>query len=190
MPVTIGAKESTFADPLGLLTDCHRRIERFLGVLRTVAGQNSGGPLSPEHARALEAALNYFRDAAPKHHADEEQDLFPQLRALDRPEAEALLRRMAQLEEQHRAAALCHAEIDSLGRRWLSTNRLSEPDVARFKDLVSILDNLYPPHIAQEESEVFPFARAVLSESAKQMLGRRMAERRGAPFEAAWRGES
>ncbi len=190
MPVTIGAKESTFADPLGLLTDCHRRIERFLGVLRTVAERNSGGPLSPEHARALETALNYFRDAAPKHHADEEQGLFPQLRALDRPEAEALFRRMAELEQEHRAAALCHAELDSLGRCWLAANHLSEPDTARFKDRISALDNLYPTHIAHEESEVFPFARSVLSESAKQMLGRRMAERRGAPFEAAWRGES
>jgi hemerythrin-like domain-containing protein len=190
MPVTIGAKESTFADPLGLLADCHRRIERFLGVLRAVAERNSTGSLSPEHAHALEAALNYFRDAAPKHHADEEQDLFPQLRALDSPEAEALLRRMAELEEQHRAAASCHAELDSLGRRWLDANHLSEPDGSRFKELVATLDNLYPSHIAHEESEVFPFARAALSESAKHTLGRRMAERRGAPFEAAWRGES
>ncbi len=190
MPVTIGAKESTFADPLGLLTDCHRRIERFLAVLRTVAEQNSGGPLTPEHATALEAALNYFRDAAPKHHADEEQDLFPQLRALDRPETEALFRRMAELEQQHRAAALCHAELDSLGRRWLAENHLSEPDAARFKDRIAALDSLYPAHIAHEESEVFPFARAALSDNAKQILGRHMAERRGAPFEASWRGES
>ncbi len=182
MPVTIGAKESNFADPLGLLAGCHRRIERFLGVLRSIAQTNPGGPLSPEHARALEAALNYFRDAAPKHHADEEQDLFPQLRALDRPEAGPLLSRLAELEAQHRSAALSHAELDSLGRRWLAENRLSEPDAARFTDLTAALDNLYPAHIAHEESEVFPFAQAVLSNNAKHALGRRMAERRGAPF--------
>lgn len=34
MPVTIGAKrESDFTDPLGMLSDCHRRVERFLQAL-------------------------------------------------------------------------------------------------------------------------------------------------------------
>ena len=31
MPITIGAApEGSFAEPLRLLSDCHRRIERFL----------------------------------------------------------------------------------------------------------------------------------------------------------------
>ena len=46
MPVTIGAKrESDFSDPLGMLSDCHRRIERFLHALIVVAGQARGGVL-------------------------------------------------------------------------------------------------------------------------------------------------
>ena len=40
MPITIGTRpESDYGDPLGLLSGCHRRIERFLdllgGLLRT-----------------------------------------------------------------------------------------------------------------------------------------------------------
>ncbi len=190
MPVTIGARESTFADPLGLLSDCHRRIERFLGVLRTVAQDSAGGPLDAEHARALEAALTYFRDAAPKHHADEEQDLFPQLRALGRPPVDAMLRCMAQLEDDHRSAALWHRELDSLGRWWLAQNRLEESAVVRFHELLAMLSKLYPSHIAHEETEVFPLAKAELSDAAKERLGRQMASRRGVPFDAAWRGES
>lgn len=38
MPIVIGAKrESDFTDPIGMLGDCHRRIERFLNVLLTIA---------------------------------------------------------------------------------------------------------------------------------------------------------
>jgi hypothetical protein len=35
MPVQIGAKAHSFSDPTGLLSDCHRRIEMFLGSLQT-----------------------------------------------------------------------------------------------------------------------------------------------------------
>lgn len=34
MPVQIGAPGYNFSDPTGLLSDCHRRIEMFLRVLR------------------------------------------------------------------------------------------------------------------------------------------------------------
>ena len=33
-----------FDERLGLLSDCHRRIEQFLGLLSTVAGGRRGGP--------------------------------------------------------------------------------------------------------------------------------------------------
>ena len=40
MPIVIGAKrESDFTDPIGMLGDCHRRIEMFLNVERLSAGQ-------------------------------------------------------------------------------------------------------------------------------------------------------
>jgi Hemerythrin HHE cation binding domain len=75
MPVQIGATAHNFSDPTGLLSDCHRRIEMFLRSLQTVA---SGGPkLDEERRRALDLALRYFREAAPKHTADEEESLFP-----------------------------------------------------------------------------------------------------------------
>lgn len=38
MPVQIGAKSHNFTDPTGLLSDCHRRVEMFLGTLEAVAG--------------------------------------------------------------------------------------------------------------------------------------------------------
>jgi len=38
MPVQIGAKTHNFTDPTGLLSDCYRRVEMFLGTLEAVAG--------------------------------------------------------------------------------------------------------------------------------------------------------
>ncbi len=47
MPITIGAKPAgDFSNPLELLSDCHRRIERFLAVLVKVARDARGGPLT------------------------------------------------------------------------------------------------------------------------------------------------
>ena len=37
MPVQIGASVHNFSDPTGLLSDCHRRIESFIGSLQAVA---------------------------------------------------------------------------------------------------------------------------------------------------------
>src|SRR6476620_7749063 len=110
MPIVIGAKpESNFADPIGLLTDCHRRVERFLSVLVQVSAQAQGGPLTGEQRTALETALRYFREAAPKHTADEEETLFPRLRAIGRPEVNAVLAKVDALEKDHTRAAESHA---------------------------------------------------------------------------------
>jgi hypothetical protein len=71
MPIQIGhGPDHDFDQPLGLLSDCHRRIEHFLRVLVAVDDRAAGGPLAADHRRALEGALRYFEVAAPKHTAD------------------------------------------------------------------------------------------------------------------------
>ncbi len=182
MPVTIGATENTFANPIGLLSDCHRRIERFLQALLTVTRGVQGGPLEAEHRNVLEAALKYFHNAAPKHTADEEDDLFPALRELGRPAVGAVLARLDQLEDEHKNAAAWHREVEELGQEWLRQNALSVPETARLVTLLTHLSDLYSSHIAVEEREIFPMAQQELSESARQIIGRRMAARRGVPF--------
>ncbi len=67
MPISIGASENTFANPIGLLSDCHRRIERFLQALLAVATQAGGGSLDAEHRRALEVAQIFSGGGAKAH---------------------------------------------------------------------------------------------------------------------------
>jgi hemerythrin-like domain-containing protein len=179
MPVIIGAKpESTFADPIGLLGDCHRRIERFLSVLMRIAAEGNGGPLSEEQRSAWDTALRYFREAAPKHTADEEESLFPRLRAIRRPEIQTLLARVDSLEEQHLCAARAHDEVDRLGRRWLSQGSLSSEPMFQLCTLLAHLAELYRHHIAVEDQEVFPLAAATLSPADRKAIGGEMASRR------------
>lgn len=177
MPIVIGAKpESNFADPIGLLTDCHRRIERFLNVLVRVAQDAHGGPLTAEQRAAFDNALRYFREAAPKHTADEESTLFPRLREC--PETRDVLLQVEALEADHQQADAAHAEIDRLGREWLDRDQLAPADADRLAALLTELSALYREHIAVEETAVFPAAKA-LTEADRLAMGQEMAARRG-----------
>jgi len=182
MPVTIGVAANTFINPIGLLSDCHRRIERFLQALLTVTSDTQGGSLDDEHRHALETSLKYFHHAAPKHTADEEEDLFPILRKIDRPDLQRVLARVDQLEHEHRTAIEWHREAEEIGERWLNQDHLSGEETIRLHELLTSLADLYRSHIAIEDQEVFPIAQKVLSESEKTRIGRSMASRRGIPF--------
>jgi hemerythrin-like domain-containing protein len=183
MPVSIGAtQESSFANPIGLLTNCHRRIERFLGVLVRVTTEAGEGPLSAEHRHAMETALSYFDRAAPLHTADEEEDLFPELRRADRPDIERIVARVSRLESEHHIATVWHHQVHDIGERWLLQDYLPPHEVAELQGVLTSLAELYRGHIAVEENEIFPVAEETLSAFAKEAIGRRMALRRGARF--------
>ena len=180
MPVNIGGgPEHGFDEPLGLLSDCHRRIERFLGVLARVAGDARGGALNGEQRKALDIALRYFREAAPKHTADEEESLFPRMRACAGREAEQALDRVAALEADHRRAEQLHAEVEALFNAWRDQGRLTSGPDARLRDAIEELQQIYGDHIRTEDEYVFPLAGRALDREAQLAIGREMAERRG-----------
>lgn len=171
-PVQIGQRESDFSNPLGLLSDCHRRIERFLGVLLKLSETKQGGELEPSEAASLRAALDYFRDAAPKHTADEEESLFPRMRAA------GALAGLADLESDHQLAETAHREVATLGRLWLAQGRLPEEPARRMTRLLRQLAEMYSRHIAVEDSEVFPEAARVLGAGELAQVGQEMKTRR------------
>lgn len=181
MPVQIGAKAHNFSNPTGLLSDCHRRIEMFLGALKVVA-TTIDQPLSEETAQALTAALRYFREAAPKHTADEEESLFPRLRGVNDPDARAALAQLEQLEKDHQWADALHAEVDRLGQRYLSKTRLSPVEVEKFRTAVDQLGSMYHQHIRVEDEMIFPVAARVLSQDDRASIAREMADRRNIGF--------
>ena len=182
VPIQIGGRrESDFTDPIGMLSDCHRRIERFLGTLIVVGREAHGGPLNNEQRTALESGLRYFREAAPKHTADEEESLFPRLRCIESPEAKAVLAQIDALEDDHDRADRSHREIERLGQRWLTEGQLTAEEAARFANRLAALSDLYQRHISLEDNVVFPSAKRLLASAETHAVGAEMAARRGVP---------
>src|SRR5215467_1039362 len=177
MPVQIGVKTHDFKEPLDLLSDCHRRIEMFLGILEAIAKCIDRAPNEEAH-RALESALRYFREAAPKHTADEEQSLFPRLRRLQTASVEHALSKIDELEKEHQWAETLHQEVDDLGRRYLIRGKLSSAEAGRFRNHVASLSAMYKRHISVEDSDLFPVAEGALPQADKLAIAEEMAKRR------------
>jgi hemerythrin-like domain-containing protein len=178
MPVQIGAKAHSFSDPTKLLSDCHRRVEMFLQSLEAVA-ENSHGPLTEEAARSLERALQYFREAAPKHTADEEESLFPRLRKISDPQLQSAMDKVEALEHDHRWAEPLHSLVDGLGQKYLQNGKLSDEEARRFRGSMRMLSAMYRRHIEIEDKYLFPIAEQVLSPELKAEIAAEMANRRG-----------
>jgi hemerythrin-like domain-containing protein len=177
MPVQIGAKTHDFSDPTGLLSDCHRRIEIFLGSLQRV-GEIINFPLTTEASGTLEAALRYFHEAAPKHSKDEEESLFPRLRQIHHPEIESALSTLDALPDDHRRADALHVEVHVLGVQCLEKGHFPPHDADRFRQAVNNLGSIYSQHIRIEDNVVFPAAKRALSSSQKSAIANEMASRR------------
>jgi hemerythrin-like domain-containing protein len=178
MAVQIGAAEPGFDDPVGLMTACHRRIERFLAALSRIANDRAGGILETPERHDLGVALRYFREAAPHHTADEEQGLFPELATAEPGSCDAV----NQLRHDHRRAEQLHDEVDRAGLEWLRQGTLDEQQTARMQNALDELTTLYREHIRIEEEQVFPKAAQRLPRSVLDRLGQQMANRRGVVY--------
>jgi hemerythrin-like domain-containing protein len=176
MPLQIGAApDHDFDEPLGLLSDCHRRIEHFLDILIETERHAAGAPLTSPQRGDLEASLRYFAVAAPKHTADEEQSLFPRLRAVSDP---AVTHALELLERDHDEAEQLHATVDHLVRQWFAHNILDAAEARALREHLAALRHLYQQHICIEDRDVFPAAARLLSATQIHEVGREMAERR------------
>ena len=180
MAIIIGDKpDSDFSDPIGMLKDCHRRIEKFLDVLLSIADQVQGNTLSDDQRAAIEKSLRYFRENAPKHTADEEESLFPRMRASQHHEAREILANLDHLETDHLAADQIHRAVAELFRQWLSDNVLSAPDHIQLTSFLRLLRDTYTRHINEEETQIFPNAAKILTTLDLKGVGVEMAKRRG-----------
>lgn len=177
MLITIGQKpESDFDNPVGMLRDCHKRILYFLNTLAFAAKKFRGLPLPRDVQSAVMKSLKYFDEAAPKHNADEEESLFPRMRASAVGEAAVL---MQTLEDEHRWAEGRHAAVDELFRAWIAEGSLGEGDSERLNGVLAELQGFYAEHIQHEEATIFPLAERGLSAEEIAAIGSEMAARRG-----------
>jgi len=176
MEIQIGAKpDSGFDDPIGILKDCHRRIEHFLHILCIVAERGQGRALIDEEREAVQAALHYFRVGGVRHTADEEVSLFPRLRA---GSAASGIQELDALESDHRRANELHDAVELLYRAWMIAGCLSQEDEVRLCSATQQLKQLYDAHIQVEEGIVFPQAAELLDEQTITKIGQEFQARR------------
>lgn len=179
MPIQLGAPhQANFEQPLDLLQDCHRRIEHFLAVLARVVDVSPDGRLTDETRRALQVALRYFKEAAPRHTLDEEESLFPRLRQSPSDEVHDALDRVDSLHADHLRADIWHNDVDALGNAWLATGQLSPENKTTLQQRLTDLAQLYKGHIHLEDTAIFPLARKALPPNQLAAIGQEMKARR------------
>ncbi|MEZ5652084.1 MAG: hemerythrin domain-containing protein [Burkholderiaceae bacterium] len=164
----------SFDTPFAMLAECHRKVQAQCALLQRLVPYLAAHGVDQAAREAAETVLRYFDLAAPKHHADEEEDLFP-----------ALIESMAGSDAVclHDIIAALGSDHESLERRWSSIRvellkvtagvpvALDETEVYAFADQ-------YAAHIAREEREVLPMAERLLSADAIEQIGRSMRRRR------------
>ncbi len=177
MGIQIGARpDAGFDDPIGMLKDCHRRIERFLHILCLVAERGQGRALTEEEREAVQAALHYFRVGGVRHTADEEESLFPRMRAT--AAAAPAVSELESLESDHRRANDLHDAVEMLYQAWITAGRLSQQDSERLLRATQQLGQLYEAHIRLEEGTVFPRAAEMLDPQTIASIGQEFERRR------------
>ena len=168
MAIQIGAKpDSGFDDPIGMLKDCHRRIESFLGILCVVVDRAQGRNLTDEERNAVKAALEYFRTGGQRHTADEEESLFPRLRKSNAKSFEEIDR----LEDEHQEANDLHGSVERLYSAWIESGGLGLEEAQQLRSQTARLKQLYSDHIQVEETIVFARAIHVLDSHTIAAIG-------------------
>ncbi len=176
MGIQIGAKpNSGFDDPIGMLTDCHRRIEHFLNILCLVVNRTGTRRLTEEEAAAIQTSLQYFRVGGKRHNADEEESLFPRLK--EGP-GRGSLDELNGLEHDHQVADGLHNTVETLYLKWIANGELAENDRQQLLSETERLKNLYERHIQIEEKTVFPRAAQLLNGATMHAIGEEFRNRR------------
>lgn len=160
-------------EPLEMLEACHGRVRAFTETLRKLVPHLEKHGADAEAAQAATNILRYFDLAAPKHHQDEEVDLFPMLLAAAPDDAE-LAAAIAGLRAEHLQMADLWLQVREL-LMMVGEGRMA--DLAR-NNLAERFADCYQRHAAAEEAGVFAAAQRLLSPAQLAQLGLSMAARR------------
>jgi pyridoxamine 5'-phosphate oxidase len=170
-----------FDQPVAVLKHCHGRIRKQLATLDKLLAHLPEHGADQQARQAASAVMQYFDKAAHLHHADEEQDLIPMLRAVAQGEDAATLQALVPVILQD------HQEMDGL---W---NDLRPQLVAIAEGSAALLApgtvqrfvQRYTAHMDREESMIAPMALRLFSPDQMAQMGNAMQARRGIPAASA-----
>lgn len=157
----------TFDDPIEMLYACHGKVRNFCNQVQMLPGYIDANGRNDAVLQAVRQISQYFNTAAPLHHQDEEEDLFPLLLRHfphTRSSIEALQRQHESLHANWAAVAHEFAEL------------LADPAYHLQNDVLQRFCAGYDTHLALEEP-LFETGRNLpaqaLAEAGKNMAARR-----------------
>jgi hemerythrin-like domain-containing protein len=187
-PVSDSVRESvlesgrTIEDPLQHLVNCHDRIEEQLQILERVTPRLAAGTAEErqEARQKIDKALGFLALMGRLHTLDEEETLFPRLRASARAEDFGLGELIVALEAQHRDKEAVLEELSALVEQLPSAaDSPSPPQISRLEGYAAQLAGLYRPHIMLENARLIPLSRESLSAADLEPMAQEMRERFG-----------
>lgn len=169
---------SGFDQPLALWQACHERVARMNNMLERLVEHLKKNPVDEAAGITATSVRRYFDEAAPRHHEDEEIDLFPRLLAKLHKRDSATA---AQTEAAVRTLLADHADMHAL---WTAIReqllRIEAGRAPQFDDAqVTLFVTRYRMHIAIEDQQIAPALRRLLKTRDLQEIGSSMAARRG-----------
>ena len=177
------APAAGFDHPIEMWQACHDRVKRMSTLLQRLARHIGTHGADTDAQVTATSILRYFDEAAPRHHEDEEIDLFPLLleRAAGAPAAFDAARIGA-------AIRTLQAEHASLTELWQAMREpLLRVQAGEHADLDEVralaFSTRYRAHIALEESELRPALEQALDADDLRRVGRAMAARRGVDWD-------
>lgn len=158
----------TWDEPIEMLYACHGRVKQFCRQLQLLPDYLTQHGLNQAVKNDVQQILNYFNQAAPLHHDDEELDFFPAL-VKKLPETQQAIN---ELESQHDAL---HKNWDELRSKLMA---LLNGEISNIEpELIKRFVSGYDFHISIEEP-LFELGREHLADSELNAMGKIMAERR------------
>jgi hemerythrin-like domain-containing protein len=160
-----------FDSPLDMLHACHERIMDQCATLQKLMQHLPMHGCDTQAQQAAQAIMRYFDTAGKHHHRDEEEDLFPLLRATGNADAADLIQRL--LDD--------HQKMDA---QWLNL-RVQLQAIAEGKSdtlermLVADFSLAYGRHIMLENTKLLPLSARLLNQQQLHDTGIKMAARRG-----------
>lgn len=165
-----------FDAPFEMLAACHERVARMLGLLQRLQTHlQTQGQADTAAAGAARDVMRYFDMAAPQHHLDEEQHIFPTLRESGDLGLTALADALqAEHRQMHEAWQALRPALAALAEGQWPVDRAAGT-FAQWQAFAA----LYEGHAQREDAQAYPAAQARLDAARCQAMGDEMARRRG-----------
>jgi hemerythrin-like domain-containing protein len=163
-------------EPLAQLLACHDHLRGQLQRLREIGQCVAAGRVDAGVHRTAADVLHYFDRAAPQHHEDEEQHIFPCV--LAQAGDDVVRQAVLKLQEDHPAMEAQWARLRVALAALADGHRVAY-DTSQIAAATRFCD-LYERHARREEEIVFPVASNLLDPPARRRAGAEMVRRRAA----------